>query len=70
MTQQKTEDFRLRGFLARSYSARRVIFYHPDCTVGPGIVTGSAIEVARGLWRDGARLTAGREFHPAPKMVR
>ena len=36
-------------------------FSHPDCTVGPGITPGLHYYVCS------RALTAGREFHPAPK---
>ena len=39
-------------------------FSHPDCTVGSGIITGSA-----GLSAQFAGYTAGREFHPSPKKL-
>jgi hypothetical protein len=40
------------------------VFFHPDCTVGPGIAPDHAIRLAD--WRP-APVTAGRESNPALK---
>jgi hypothetical protein len=45
-----------RGFIA--------VFFHPDCTVGYGITP--YLQIARGLVGQ-SRITAGGDFHPAPK---
>ena len=42
------------------------IFFHPDCTVGPGFAPDRALRLADLGF---AAYTAGREFHPALKMV-
>ena len=39
---------------------RRTIFFHPDCTVGPGVSPGHAFRLAG--------FTAGGESHPALKI--
>jgi hypothetical protein len=43
-----------------------VFFFHPDFTVGPGIIPG--LQNARGLVGK-SRITTGGEFHPAPKTA-
>jgi len=45
----------------------RTIFSHPDYTVGFGISPNPAPKELAGL-RTSSSNTAGREFHPAPKM--
>jgi len=45
------------------------IFFHPDCTVGPGIAPGHALRLADSSNTLRIAYTAGRELHPALKMV-
>ena len=56
MEKLKNPAFRARKKRARLFAH---IFFHPDCTVGPGIATG--------LPKRLAGYTAGGEFHPALK---
>jgi hypothetical protein len=58
---------------------RTSIFSHPDCTVGFGIAPNPA-QLKRKVWKNFTLrlaglesyklITAGREFHPAPKIDR
>jgi hypothetical protein len=73
--QQKTRRLlSLRGTFAHVYCAFGSSSSIRTVTVGPGldgeaIITGSTTGVARGLDESLTHLTAGRGFHPAPKMV-
>jgi hypothetical protein len=61
-TSKSPECIIIRGF---AYTA---VFFHPDSTVGFGIKPNLLKKSARGLvgFR---RVTAGGEFHPAPKTL-
>ena len=55
-------DHHLRALILHSFIQKincTIIFFHPDCTVGPGISPDHASRLAG--------FTAGRESHPAPK---
>ena len=55
-------DHHLRALILHSFIQKincTIIFFHPDCTVGPGISPDHASRLAG--------FTAGRELHPAPK---
>lgn len=49
-------------------------FFHPDCTVGPGVSPDHAVKTgltARGLYRrSGFRFSIEAKTHPAPKVFR
>ena len=57
-------DHHLRALILHSFIQKincTIIFFHPDCTVGPGISPDHASRLAG--------FTAGRESHPAPKTA-
>ena len=57
-------DHHLRALILHSFIQKincTIIFFHPDCTVGPGISPDHASRLAG--------FTAGREFHPALKNM-
>ena len=56
-------DHHLRALILHSFIQKincTIIFFHPDCTVGPGISPDHASRLAG--------FTAGRESHPALKI--
>lgn len=56
-------DHHLRALILHSFIQKincTIIFFHPDCTVGPGISPDHASRLAG--------FTAGRELHPALKI--
>ena len=56
-------DHHLRALILHSFIQKincTIIFFHPDCTVGPGISPDHAFRLAGS--------TAGRESHPALKI--
>lgn len=57
-------DHHLRALILHSFIQKincTIIFFHPDCTVGPGISPDHASRLAG--------FTAGRESHPALKII-
>lgn len=57
-------DHHLRALILHSFIQKincTIIFFHPDCTVGPGISPDHASRLAG--------FTAGRESHPALKNM-
>ena len=57
----KIEKAPLYGALSHILHNVRLIFFHPDFTVGFGITPNQPIRLAG--------FTAGRESHPAPKTI-
>ena len=69
MQQKPRRLLSLRGTFAHLYCVFESSSSVRTVTVGPGIITGSTTTVARGLDQSVTDLTAGRGFHPAPKIV-
>ena len=53
--------FQSKSMCAGNQSPRTIIFFHPDCTVGPGITPGHAFRLVG--------CTTGGELHPALKIL-